>query len=445
MSRDWSKTMLRGSYKGVPFYVDKDQIIGGRRISVHEFTNRDNPFNEDLGGRYQAITVEGYVHGDLADAKGSELFVACTSKGAGPLSLPLLGINSVRCDSVKLSNDYRRLGVIKISMQFVKDYGLTGGLKARINPIRNVQVLAAQARSVVSDAFSARYSIQSRIGGRATSLAMAAVADEINMVAGLGLIALEGVVSAQPVYAAVNRAAVELAENADIYSRQISSFSDLRRISSDTDAQPVYAAAGKATNDYMALMNESVSDKRGLFLSISETILAISPADELDADLVHPSVTRRTSAKLLSDYRTAARQAMAISAMQAAGEAAEDIASRRDARFIRARMGDITDKVIAEVKSQDELAILTELRGAAANALKSAPVLDNSNFQNNLGRDENNVGNASEIIVSVNKQLPATYWGWRLYSDPSRAEELIERNDVPHPSFMPYEFEALTQ
>jgi prophage DNA circulation protein len=441
--RDWSKTMLAASYKGVPFYVDQHEIVGGRRISIHEFTNRDNPFNEDLGGTFQPVTVNAYVSGDNADAMASALFGACTSHGAGTLILPLLGSHRVHCVDVKMKTDYRKLGRIQLSMNFVKDAGLKGGLTARINPLRQVQVIAQQARQVVSDAFSARYGVQDRLFGRSTDIAKAHVADEIRLVAGLGLVALEGVVSNQGVYASINREAITLAERADTLSRQIVTVSQLRRVSSDKDSQPPYAEAGRLTNALMGKLGDSVEDKRALFLSLAETLPSIGAPSELAVDLTHASITRRSTAKLVSEYRTVARQAMAIAAMQAAGEAAKSITSRRDARFIRARMGDVTDRIIAEARSQEELAVLSELRGVAAQSLKEAPVEGVDTFRNNNGRDKNHIGNAAEMVINASRQLPATYWGWRLYGDPARAQELIERNDVPHPSFMPYDFEAL--
>ena len=48
------------------------------------------------------------------------------------------------------------------------------------------------------------------------------------------------------------------------------------------------------------------------------------------------------------------------------------------------------------------------------------------------------------VPVSANVLLPSLWWAWRLYQDPTRAPELVARNDVAHPSFMPLSFEALS-
>jgi hypothetical protein len=45
--------------------------------------------------------------------------------------------------------------------------------------------------------------------------------------------------------------------------------------------------------------------------------------------------------------------------------------------------------------------------------------------------------------VSANLSLPSLWWAWRLYQDPTRAADLIARNQVAHASYMPKTFEAL--
>lgn len=45
--------------------------------------------------------------------------------------------------------------------------------------------------------------------------------------------------------------------------------------------------------------------------------------------------------------------------------------------------------------------------------------------------------------VSANVMLPSLWWAWRLYGDPTRAADLVDRNAVAHASYMPLSFEAL--
>jgi hypothetical protein len=50
---------------------------------------------------------------------------------------------------------------------------------------------------------------------------------------------------------------------------------------------------------------------------------------------------------------------------------------------------------------------------------------------------------APVVRVSANFEMPSLYWAWRLYADPTRSTQLVDRNRVEHPSFMPPKFEAL--
>jgi prophage DNA circulation protein len=47
--------------------------------------------------------------------------------------------------------------------------------------------------------------------------------------------------------------------------------------------------------------------------------------------------------------------------------------------------------------------------------------------------------------IDANQQMPSLYWAWRFYKDPNRATEIVERNRVSHPSFIPPKFEALSR
>jgi len=52
---------------------------------------------------------------------------------------------------------------------------------------------------------------------------------------------------------------------------------------------------------------------------------------------------------------------------------------------------------------------------------------------------------APVVAVSALVTMPSLWWANRLYGDAGRATELVAKNRVKHPSFMPLEFEALVQ
>jgi prophage DNA circulation protein len=49
------------------------------------------------------------------------------------------------------------------------------------------------------------------------------------------------------------------------------------------------------------------------------------------------------------------------------------------------------------------------------------------------------------VLVDAMRSFPSTVLAWRLYGDPERAEELVERNNCTTPLFMPTTLEAVAQ
>ena len=69
MSRGADNLRSTPASRGVGFQVDETEApIAGRRVAVHEYPGRDEPFVEDLGGAgggtNQRGAVEAFVVGD---------------------------------------------------------------------------------------------------------------------------------------------------------------------------------------------------------------------------------------------------------------------------------------------------------------------------------------------------------------------------------------------
>lgn len=93
----------------------------------------------------------------------------------------------------------------------------------------------------------------------------------------------------------------------------------------------------------------------------------------------------------------------------------------------RADCADRFERELSLISGGDEVAVadaLTALRDAAAAYLTQAII------------------NAQPILDIEAPPLPALFWAWNLYQDPTRASELIALNVVPTAEFMPPRFEA---
>ena len=106
----WLNFLLPASFNGVPFYIDQTAREGGRRVVVHEFPQRDDPYIEDLGRLPRSFTVNAYVVGDFYMAQRLLLETALESSSTvGTLIHPTYGIQSVWIGKIK-SAEHREVG-----------------------------------------------------------------------------------------------------------------------------------------------------------------------------------------------------------------------------------------------------------------------------------------------------------------------------------------------
>jgi prophage DNA circulation protein len=132
--------------------------------------------------------------------------------------------------------------------------------------------------------------------------------------------------------------------------------------------------------------------------------------------------------------------------------------ANRAATYLAARLAVITaySEAIVSAKLSDRNTAITLRANAAEHfevVLDSLPVSEGqlysavmdlrSRVVEYLSRAIANL--APVVIVDANRRMPSLYWAHRLYRDPTRSAELVARNRVAHPSFMPTEFEALAR
>lgn len=116
----WKDSLRPASFRGVPFYVDSHEAQGGRRVVTHEFPLRDKPYTEDMGRHAQSFTIEAFVIG--ADYFGARdaLVKACDGEGAADLVHPYLGTIKVNCSGWTLRETKTDGRMARFSLTFVE-------------------------------------------------------------------------------------------------------------------------------------------------------------------------------------------------------------------------------------------------------------------------------------------------------------------------------------
>lgn len=116
-----SAQAVGGSFRGIPFRTVDAELRVGRRNVVHEYPLRDDPFVEDLGRRARSFQVDCYVLGDDYLADRDELLRALETPGPGELIHPRWGSVWVSVQDVaSVKESPSQGGIARFSITFVE-------------------------------------------------------------------------------------------------------------------------------------------------------------------------------------------------------------------------------------------------------------------------------------------------------------------------------------
>lgn len=112
--------MRAGSFRAVPFVIEGGEQEGGRRLALHEYPDRDEPYPEDLGRRARRFSLDVFVHGDAYMAARDELVAALEESGPGVLIHPYRGRLSVVVEAYSVSERTDDGGVARFSLTLLE-------------------------------------------------------------------------------------------------------------------------------------------------------------------------------------------------------------------------------------------------------------------------------------------------------------------------------------
>ena len=138
-------------WRGIAFRFGNYALRGGRRVVIHEFPTRDDPFTEDLGRKIRQYRLRGHVIGPLWEASRDALISACeASSQVGTLVHPYLGPLQVRCVDYEVTEDKDNGQIANFDLLFV-EAGEQPGPSSFINTampvLRQVEGVIAEVQS----------------------------------------------------------------------------------------------------------------------------------------------------------------------------------------------------------------------------------------------------------------------------------------------------------
>ncbi len=144
---EWRDLRREASFRGVPFWVDSDSVPVGRRTQLHEYPKRDQPMVEDMGRRTREYRFTGFIIGDDFISQRDRLLVALDTPGPGELVHPWFGRVTVTAGDCEISHARNELGMVRFNLTFID-----GMLTFPIQRVNTRRQLAAHVPTLLETA-----------------------------------------------------------------------------------------------------------------------------------------------------------------------------------------------------------------------------------------------------------------------------------------------------
>lgn len=122
-----SDRLLPASFRGVPFAVMEQVTSTSRRLAVHEYWGSNDVWTEDLGRGATRYRIRGFLldndkvyAGAPIEVQRLLLYAAAKASGSGPLTHPTLGLLTVNCESLSVSEALDGASVSWIEFSFIE-------------------------------------------------------------------------------------------------------------------------------------------------------------------------------------------------------------------------------------------------------------------------------------------------------------------------------------
>lgn len=387
----WREQMRPASFRGVPFHVDGDDLVAGRRTVVHEYPQRDKPYAEDMGRATREISFYGFVVGpDFMSARDA-LLSALETEGPGQLIHPYYGTVQVSVLRCRVSHSREEGGMARFDLAF-SEAGELVFPSSQLATDRHVQFCAADTLAALASWFEGAFTISS-LAEWAADAAQRNLDGVRDAVQGL-------VTDADP----TGQWSHLVAEQSPQSVTQTPSSLAGQMIAALAPPESVQSA-GNSGNAFSSLISWSASGNQAL-----ATPTATGATDPMGVQ---------------ADTNAAALRALARGALLVQGA---DQASRMPVTVYQDAMAArriLTRAIDAEILATTDDGLLN-----AWSDLRAALHRDLSIRAKNAAR---------LVTITPRATIPAVALAYDLYEDTRRMVEIVARNKIRHPSFVPPE------
>lgn len=390
----WTDNLRKASFRGVAFLVEDQDTEFGRRNVLHQYPKRDIPYAEDLGKKAREFTIRAYVLGDDTPARRDALMRAIEDKATpGTLVHPLLGSMLVIPTTCRhrITQLERRIEYFELSF-----------IEAGQNRYPDQSVVDSQGQALTA-AQTARETIKQVFGGsfNVTNLP-AFVADDASSI----LVAVaQQILQAAAIRSQISGPSADLLASVSAFQANLADFLP----EPVTLADQVDSLIAGVTTVYTNPLDAYTGLKR--LAAYGADLPVITPT----------TTTRRQQLENQQALVRLTRRAALTAMVETTAAIAFD--SYNQAVAIRDDLADLIDGQLLAIGDTDEDQAYLQLDG-----MRAAMVADVTRRAANLER-------IREIVPGRVRSALAT--SFDVYGTAARAEEIVTRNGIRHPGFVP--------
>ena len=423
----WRDTLRPASFRGVAFQVDSQDGEVGRRTVVHAYPKRDSVHIEDLGKLPRTFSFDGFLIGPNYHLERNRLNAALEVAGPGTLVHPLWGEFQVTLSQpAKVRESTAEGGLARYSLTFVeavasKQPVAIPDTAARVTTAAGLSHTALAAAAVprplaaapaaVAE-FEAGFDVTDTVehvrdSARATIQEAVTVLRQSRRRLSSALGVVDDVSLAIDAFEAeVDALLLEPRELAAAVFALVGKVTSIVSVSVLSNAELTTAGATKRVDDdtHVKLLVGVLRD--------AETVETEAPLVPETTPQREPEAANRAALVLLVEVATTIHIC--------AGAVAIPFPSADQATDVRTRLDEKLEELAGRVVDDATYAALTDLRHAIVDHLIDAA---------------EELPRVTTYTPTITR--PSLALAWELYGDATRADELVRRNGLSHPGFVP--------
>lgn len=392
----------QASFRGVEFKVTDRSWSSGRRNHLHEYPDKDTPYAEDLGKKAGNYPVTAFVIGDDYQNKRDALCKACIEKGPGTLVHPDYGTVTVLCDSITVRESAGTQRMATIELVFIES-GEQSVPETAIDLSGSVTSSAAEMAAAAQDSFISEFSLSEGVA-ELTSL--------VGNIADVSTSAIDAIGSG-----------LEYAQ--DLSGDLTGAMNKL--VDAATSASELKNSAERFLNTPAELASR---------LDTVFSVVSSMAGNKPESFATVRNLTSQSNASANASVANEDARAEKL-AMQHIEQLTKQIVAAKEAEIITKiefnNAEEATSVLESFVADTEEIELFSDIEP------------DNRLMQSLRTTREYVVEYIREIIlelprvrtIRIPEKIPSLALAYDLYEDLDRADEIVTRNKIPYPAFVP--------